>query len=49
MNQTAKKLRRLTLNDILAVTLIWAAVIYGLSTGGSLERTHARAAPASCG
>ncbi len=48
MKQAARKPRRLTLNDVLAVTLIWAAVIYGLSTKPIEARTQARAA-ASCG
>lgn len=49
MKQATRKTRRLTLNDVLAVTLIWAAVIYGLSTKPTEARTEAHAIAASCG
>ncbi|MDG2522637.1 hypothetical protein P7B02_13945 [Caulobacter segnis] len=49
MNQTAKTSRRLTLNEVLAVALIWGAVIYGLSTRPSEARTEAHAVAQSCG
>ncbi|WP_369058984.1 hypothetical protein ABOZ73_15240 [Caulobacter sp. 73W] len=49
MNQTAKTSRRLTLNEVLAVALIWGAVIYGLSTGPTEARTEARASVEGCG
>ncbi|MET0336780.1 MAG: hypothetical protein ABW063_03370 [Caulobacter sp.] len=49
MNQTAKTNRRPTLNEVLAVALIWGAVIYGLSTKPTEARTEARALAAGCG